>query len=146
MRRRLTDRELTLKGLAKAITAKGTELSEFQVIRCLHPDEKRRIPTLEAVQAISDYLQLPRPVVVADSELEALAIQGALLLRDVDSDQRKVSVRLPTSPTHRQTKIVDAPDASREGESEAIGGAVGRGGSKASSLRSRSVRSSSRAR
>ena len=52
--------------MAKAVGATQTAIS-----RCLSGD----VTTIKIVDKISQYLKLPRPIFIADSEMEALAVE-----------------------------------------------------------------------
>lgn len=89
-RERLGRRQLTLKTLAQALAAHGIAVSEMMVIRALHEDPTRRVATLETLNAISDALGLPRPIVVADSFELALELQSAVAFRAADADAIRI--------------------------------------------------------
>jgi hypothetical protein len=79
-------RGVTKKKLARALIAHGRKISEMMVIRCLLDDDKERIPTIEAIDAISDALGIPRPVVVAESFEQAREIEAAVRFSIADAD------------------------------------------------------------
>jgi hypothetical protein len=64
---------MTQRELVSELRKLGIPVGESQLSRTLSGDS----PLLHVVQATSDYLGLPHPVVVADTEAEALAIAGA---------------------------------------------------------------------
>lgn len=75
---RLKRRGLDKKQLARALHGKGHNVSEMMVLRALHPIEAKRLATLETLDAISDALGMPRPVVVAATFAQALELQAAV--------------------------------------------------------------------
>lgn len=83
--RRLEQRNITKRRLAKVLTAKGVQVSEGMVIRCLLKDEDKRIPTTELVDAISGVLGMPRPVVVAESIEQAKELEAAVAFSELDA-------------------------------------------------------------
>lgn len=74
----------------------------MMVIRCLHLDESKRIGTIEAIEAISDHLGIVRCVFIAHDELEAMALQAAVLLRQADVDRMKISAGVAEKTKERQ--------------------------------------------
>lgn len=83
--RRLAHRGLTKKQLAKAFASKGLQVSEMMVLRCLHDDPRRRVPTIEAIAHISDALGIPRPVVVAASIDQARELNAVVAFSELDA-------------------------------------------------------------
>jgi hypothetical protein len=81
--RRLAQHGLTKKRLAKALAAHG--ISEMMVLRCLHEDPRRRVPTIEAITHISRALGIPMPVFVARSMEESRAIEAAVAFSELDA-------------------------------------------------------------
>src|ERR1043166_4418658 len=73
--KRLARRQLEKKTFARALTAQGRAVSEMMVLRALHPNPDKRVATIETLDAISDALNMPRPVVVAATYADALELQ-----------------------------------------------------------------------
>jgi len=82
---------VTIKDMSRDLVSTGQGISETMAIRCLHRDESKRLGTIEAIEAISDYLGLPSCVAIAESMLEAIAFHGAIQLVQAESDRVKIS-------------------------------------------------------
>lgn len=132
--------EITRKELAARLRVKGLNLSEAKILRCIHPDEQKRIPTLAAMDAISDELSLPRPVVMADSETIALALQGTVLLARGDADRMKIAAGVPNPTYESHTSSVDTAHASSDGARGKHPAEMGNRGPKAGRARPASTR------
>jgi len=91
---RLKRRKLEKKELARALVARGIGVSEMMVLRALHPDQSKRVATLETIEAISDALGLPRPVVVAATPELALELQSVLAFNAVDAERLRISAEV----------------------------------------------------
>ncbi len=108
--RRLRLRGVTKKQLANALMGKGVPISEMMVLRCLFDDEARRIPTIEAIAAISDALNIPRPVVVAESIEQAREIESAIDFSLADAKQLTIgtSARLASKAEDARAPLPEA--------------------------------------
>jgi len=91
---RLRRRELDKKTFAHALKARGAHVSEMMVLRALHPDPQRRVVTIETLDAISDALGMPRPVVVAVTYAQALELQAAVSFNAADAERLRISAEV----------------------------------------------------
>ncbi len=90
-----------LKQLAADLIKAGKPISEMMVIRCLHQDESKRIGTIEAIEAISDWFHVPRCVVIAENMAEALAIQGAVAIVGARADADRLKIPPDVRPRRK---------------------------------------------
>ncbi len=118
--RRLAVRGVTKKQLAKRLSANAFPISEMMVLRCLHEDEAERIPTIEALDAISDALGMPRPVVVADTLAQALELHAVVAFGAADADRLRISTEVDRHEDLQSTQRsgVDGSDGRKTRNSE----------------------------
>ncbi len=84
----LKTKKISQAKLAADLADKGITINMVQ--RCLST-KGRRVTTIIALEAISDHLGFPRPVVFARSHAEALAIHGARLIFEAREDITQAS-------------------------------------------------------
>lgn len=110
---RLSKRALDKKALAAALRKGGRPISEMMVLRALHPVEAKRVATIETLDAISDALGMPRPIVVAATFEQALELQATISFSAVDADRLRIAAEVD-----RQQALRDDPkewSAERDG-------------------------------
>jgi hypothetical protein len=86
--------------LQKQKLAEAIGLDKWDVSRCLHGQA-----VLGDVQKISDYLKIPHPVALFETEEMALAFRGFLLLRGLDAQMMHVAQRAPDSQDSLGTPV-----------------------------------------
>lgn len=138
--------KVTLKELAQRLQSEGYDITETMVIRCLHEDPKRRIGTLEAIEAISTYLDMPSCVFIAENMSQALAIRGALVQFEADVDQLKISAGVADRHTRRHPHPVDTEHESSGRQKAGNAGSMGKRGARAAAVRPGPIRRTTRAR
>jgi hypothetical protein len=89
---RLKRRHVEKKELAKSLTPVG--VSEMMVLRALHPKMDKRVATIETLNAISDALGLPRPVIVATSYEQAFELQKLTSFDAADATRMRISAEI----------------------------------------------------
>lgn len=77
-------RQLKIQNKSIDDVAAVLQMDPTMVTRALHRDPDRRVATLETLDAISDELRMPRPIVVATSLDLALKLQRLTLSNAVD--------------------------------------------------------------
>lgn len=119
---RLRRRGIDKKTLARSLQGRGHAVSEMMVLRALHPDPIKRIATIETIDAISDALGIPRPVVVAGSFADALELQRTVSFSAADAERLRISAEVdlqargesaPHGSDARATGTVTAVDDGR---------------------------------
>jgi hypothetical protein len=87
---RAVERELGSRQppMQKQQLAQAVGLEKHDISRCLHGQA-----VLGPVQAISDFLKIPRPVAIFETEESALAYHGFLVLRGLDAQMAAVLPR-----------------------------------------------------
>jgi hypothetical protein len=118
--RRLAHHKTTKKTLARALEQKGLGISEMMVIRCLHEDPERRIPTVEAIAAISAAVGIPRPVFVARSIEQARELEAVIAFGELDAKALAIASGVGDDGGN-------GGDGKRVPEAEQDGAAQGRG-------------------
>jgi hypothetical protein len=127
------------KALAQALRAKGLNISESMVVRCLLEDERRRIPTIEAIDAISAALGIPRPVIVAESIEQARELEAAVAFSEADAKMLALAAEVADQGDD------GAQTRNSGGTRTEHAAAVAGRGARASAARSRAVRRPPRA-
>jgi hypothetical protein len=109
---RLARRQLEKKTFARALTAQGHAVSEMMVLRALHPNPSKRVATIETLDAISDALNMPRPVVVAATYADALELQRTVSFGAADAERLRISAAVDRENELRSAgkPVVDGGD------------------------------------
>lgn len=145
-RAKLAERGMTKRELSKRLIADGDLITEIMVIRCLHDEESKRVTTLEAVEAISDFLVIPHPVVIARNQAEALALHGTVAMFQVDVDQVKIAAGVPEADLSDHTPTLNTAHANSDGDAGDDDEALDGSGQKPPRRRSAAIRKPARAR
>lgn len=140
----LARRQLDKKQLARQFAAAGIRVSEMMVLRALHPDPTKRIATLETIEAISDAMLLPRPIVVAETQAQALELHRAIAFSDADAERLRIGSLLRDGK--RSQSGADLFDEGSDGRTSRITGTLEAGGPRPPGARPKAVRGTSRAR
>lgn len=145
---RIRRRGIDKKGLAKALEGSGRAVSEMMVIRALHPIESKRVATLETLDAISDALALPRPVVVAATYEQALELQATVAFDAVARDAHALAAEVEAEAAERLPLQSGSGSgvSRRDGRTTRDVEAVERGGQQAGADRPEKARRAPRAR
>lgn len=131
--RRLAHRGLSKKRLARALAPQG--ISEMMVLRCLLDDPEERIPTIEAITAISRALGLPLPVVIAGTMEQARELESLATFTEFDA--RALALASESSDGGDDARVGD--ERSKEAQ-QRFNRAVDEGGPRAPGSRSSTVR------
>lgn len=141
---RLKRRRLDKKALAHRLAGGARPISEMMVLRALHPQPAKRVATLETIEAISDVLGIPRPIVVARTLREALELHATMAFDAADADRLRIAaevdrenaLRREVEPAYRET----------HGRTTKPDGAMEDGGARAERSRPQTPRLTPRAR
>lgn len=102
--RRLDELDIDQKFLSEWIDAKPPEVS-----RCIN----RRKPVYELLLAISDALEIPYPVVLPESEEEAMEVARQRRLVRRDAQVAQIAAGVGNSSENRQIRAIQSSDVSR---------------------------------
>lgn len=141
---RMKRRGITRKQLARALSRNPFPISEMMIIRCLHSDPEERVPTIEALEAISDALGIPRPVIVANTLAQALELQAAVSFDAIDAERLRIKSEIERAEDLQPVpgSVVDG----RDGRTTRHVGKVDVGRARAAVPRSPAVRRTPRSR
>lgn len=95
-------RELKAQGWKQKDLANALHAQESAVSRCIH----RKAPTYELLLAISDALRIPYPVILPESEDEALYLAEQRRLKRRDIEARMIAAGVPSADGQRQPAAV----------------------------------------
>lgn len=141
---RLLRRGVDKKTLARSLIARGHGVSEMMVLRALHPIAEKRVATLETLDAISDALGLPRPVVVAATYSDALELQRTVSFSAADAERIRITAAVDRENDFRPSgKPVDVDDDDRKSKGS---GSLDDSRTQAAGNRSAKIRRTPRAR
>ena len=143
-RGRLKRRSIDIKVLAGALKKSGQSISEMMVLRALHRNVKKRVASIETLEAVSDALGIPRPIVVAHSLAEALEIQSAVAFSAADATRLQIESEIARSEPlpYSGESDFDGDDGRNKRTTEAVVG----GGARIARGRSPAVRGTPRSR
>jgi len=101
---RLGKAEMSQVELVAELVEKKHKINKWQLNRTLTSNPDKRRPLLHVVEAVSDHFGIPRPVIVAESELEAYALDNArqrFALRKAQTDGVDASIAAAAADTER---------------------------------------------
>jgi hypothetical protein len=136
-------RQLKLRGHDIKTLAVTLGLEYTKVLRALHRDPEERTVTIETLNAISDELGIPRPIVVAASIDDAIELRRRTLAKAADGVRRSVKGEILREYPLRE-EALSGSDGSDGRKTTA--GPVVKGRDRVAAVRPGSVRGTPRAR
>lgn len=108
------ERELEKRRMKRKDLAEVTGADQPEITRCLHEDPKKRKPVFEIVIAISDALTLPYPIILPDSEEEAVELAKQRRVMRRLQELERIAAGVGESPTEDQIRTLQPEHAIRK--------------------------------
>lgn len=108
-------RQLTVVGMNQQELAEKLEVDPGMVSKCIN----RKVPTYDLLIAISDELKVAYPVILPESEGEAIRLAQEKRIYKREMEAEKIKAGVPETPAEDQTRDVVSEHAVRSRKREA---------------------------